>query len=157
MSRLTAIPLTWELCKALAPKVNPADSWECHREGHSVEQALASGLLMGKAYAVTQEDTLNDPVGAFGYTCSNTIWSLWGHLTRRQSLQVLRETPEWVAGMVERAKPHVLWNYADPNNTKAVEWLRASGAFLVDDEPIWVGTAGPSLYFEARRKAALHV
>lgn len=147
MSRLVAAPLTWELCEELATKVNPADSWECTRGGYTPLQALAGGLLAGKAYAVLQDD---EPVGAFGFTCWHTIWSLWSPLSPRQSVQVLRETFDWVAGMVLRARPHTLWNYVDPDNRTAVEWLKASKAFRLDDHETYLPGVGPGLYFEAK-------
>jgi hypothetical protein len=154
--RLIVLPLTWPHCEALAPKVTPADAKECTRSGQTVLQALAAGLFLGgKAFAVVPEGHEDAPVGAFGFTCWHTVWSLWSKLTPRQSAQVLRETPYWVKGMAVRAKPHTLWNYADPDNTTAIKWLKASGAFHVDDHETFVANIGSSVYFET--KAVRHV
>lgn len=138
---LKVVPLTWELAREFAPTVSIADAVECRRMGMSVEFALMTGIfeatIIGcRAYAVVEDE--KTVVGAFGTTHHGAIWSLWANLTRAQKLQVLQETPEWVATLKRFYRHHgrpPLGNLVDADNKQALDWIRHTGCFEIAETP----------------------
>lgn len=147
MAALTAIPLTWEHCVALAPRISHEDTLECLAMGHTPIQALAGGCMLGEGFAVIRSDSYT-PVGAFGWTTEGTIWSLWSELSPKESAQVLRDTGQWVRTLVMRSPFEELHNHVATANGRALKWLRRSGAFWVQDEDAEDDRG--FLYFETR-------
>lgn len=145
MPRLTAVPLTWEHCEALAGRIADEDTSECLAMGHTPLQALAGGCMLGEGFAVIRADSFT-PVGAFGWTTEGTIWSLWAELSPKESVQVLRESGVWVRTLVLRSPFDALHNHVATANRRALKWIRTTGAFWIDDpEP-----TADFLYFETR-------
>lgn len=145
MPRLTAVPLTWEHCGALAGRIAEGDTIECLAMGNTPLQALAGGCMMGEGFAAIRADSFT-PVGAFGWTREQTIWSLWSELSLKESAQVLRNTGAWVQTLVIRSPFTELHNYVSNTNERAVKWLERSGAF-------WMQPCRPGddfTYFETR-------
>lgn len=127
MGKLVARPLTWEHCQALGPRLTPEEATEVSHSGLDPTQALAYGLLFGFSRAAVREDTA-EPVGAYGYTPEGVIWSLWAPLTRKESVQVLRAAPTWIAGLVARSGLPKLHNAVSADNRPALRWLNATRA-----------------------------
>lgn len=109
-----------------------ADMAECLALGHTPLQALTAGLLSGPSFGVFRQ---NDCVAAFGVGMSaGTIWSLWSAtIDWIEGLEIVRETPRWVLQLVQLSGRSSLYNYVDIHNTAALEWLRMSGAFTMDE------------------------
>lgn len=150
-SDLTAVPLTWTLCKRLAGNLRESERIECMASGHQPEQALAAALFdKGWSRAVVAEEGPKAiPVGAFGYTSNGTIWSLWGSLSRKQSVRILKESKEWTAGMVRRSGRLLLHNVVHSKNTSAIAWINATGAFWMDTtNPRRMPNGDDGFYFE---------
>lgn len=126
---LKAVPLTWDHCQSLARRLPSSETMECLADGYQPEQALAAGLLWGLSLAVLRDE---DPAGAFGYTTSGIIWSLWSPLSRRESVDILRLSREWVPHMVTLSGRPTLHNRVHCKNTKAIEWIEATGCFSLD-------------------------
>lgn len=140
---LLAVPLTWDHCLALAPRISEGDTQECLAVGRTPLQALAGGTLSGQAFAAIRSGT-HEPVGAFGFTSWRTIWSLWGEMTLGERRQVLRETREWARDLVRLSGFPVLHNWVPAGSPQTVRWLEASGAFAL--EP--TAAAEPFIRFE---------
>jgi hypothetical protein len=146
--------LDWNACAILADVIRPQDLLEC--SGRPFE-ALLSGLRSGgDAWtAIAQPDDDRDPprlLGAFGYTRFDTIWSLWRDLSVRESLAVLRQTPQWVRTMLTQSGRPFLFNFVHTTNSPALGWLEASRCFLIDyANPVMLGdTITPAYCFQTR-------
>lgn len=121
-------PLDWNAVLTLAPKVRHSDRLECLNE--NVYDALLYGTRSGgDAWSVREAETV---IGAFGFTDHGTIWALFQDLSLRQSVQVLRHTPLWVAQMVRQSGRPFLFNFVHEDNKPALGWIEASRCFQVD-------------------------
>lgn len=153
---LKAVPLTWDHCTELAQRLPKAEKMECTANGYTAQQALAAGLLFGLSWAVLREDPLAPPwgkpltcIGAFGYTSEGAIWSLWGKLTPRESLAVLRFSRQWIPHLVELSGRPTLCNVVHSENEKAIDWLEATGCVNFDyANPRAMADGSPGWAFE---------
>jgi hypothetical protein len=126
---LRALPLTWDHCQELSLKLASSEKMECLANGYTPEQALAAGLLFGLSWAVLRDGS---PIGAFGYTLQGAVWSLWGPLTRKESVTVLRLSRDWIPHLVQLSGRAVLTNAVHEDNKKALDWLKATGCVEFD-------------------------
>jgi hypothetical protein len=114
---------------ALAPRIEDVDLAECEAFGHSAFQAMVIGMQNGPA--LTAFNHRDEPIGMFGVTRENVIWSLWAaSLSVAEQLQIMRLFPRYLhilRAMAEGEGP--LFNWMLCSNLRAKRWLEASGQF----------------------------
>lgn len=140
---LRAVPLTWPLAEALSLRLTSSETMECLANGLQPSQALASGLLFGVSWAVLKVELKRSsqdqpfaehptPVGAYGFTHEGVIWSLWGPLSRKDSVAVLKLAPEWIAHLVALSRRSRLKNMVHADNAMALAWLQKTDCINLD-------------------------
>lgn len=100
---------------------------ECLLQGVSPEEALRNGVSEGPTRLVVDEWHL--PVGAYGWTHTGYIWSLWGDLTHSQSRIVLKAAPSVIMEAAALHSPRRLQNWVDVDNRSIRHWLEKTKCF----------------------------
>ncbi len=135
MKPLSPCRLSGQHVRLLQDRLRASDLEECRILGYSPMGAMAAGLMFGDAFAALDTETAQ-PVGAFGWSVGGIIWSLWTPLTKLQSLQVLRESPNWIAELVRLSGEKRLSNHVLATNKSTLEWLKLTKCFAIDPYPV---------------------
>lgn len=79
---------------------------------------------------------------------TGTIGSLWGPLDMRDSIEILKQTPQWVKFLMEDVYAYKLHNHVSATNEMALKWIEKSGVFKLDRRVSEVFSGNPYYYFE---------
>lgn len=132
------VPLSPDLCDALAPHVSEEDRLDLIASGYSPQIALYSALLEpGEPWAVLGDG--DHVLGAFGWTEAGTIWSMWRPLTIREKATLLKHAPQFIRAMVTDSGDLRLGNVVYEGNEGTIAWLRATKCFTFLDSPLTYG------------------
>lgn len=152
----STLRLNWDHATKLAPTLSPIDETEVVTMGRSPLDALAYAAMLPQSQAVFNLE--GDIKGAYGWTNQGTIWSLFGGLTKGESLQVLKHTKARVIACLEDSKQPFLCNIIWEQNRRGIRWLKASQCFSIDPYLKAVGGLGFH-YFQTKpiEEIAAHV
>lgn len=131
MKDVSTRPLTTAAALVLGSKLRCDDQREVVLMGGDPTTAISTGLLTSELSRGIYDG--NEIIGAFGYTSTGVVWSLYADLTPAQSRSILFQAPGWI-GRMRRTHGQPLWNYVPADHKKTIRWLKATGC--IDFPPL---------------------